>query len=184
MSHETCDFIACPFAVYRDSMEQAGWSFTGLNADGGQHEHRLVVPVKWHALGAGMGDYTIAGMEDAERGWRISIERKSLSDLFGTLLNGRDRFLRELDNLNRMESAHVVVEADWQQIAAYNPQHWEDKGYSEHKREAKRKSVRRSIVAWSIDFPKVHWWLMPSRVAAEAVAFRLLWKFYKRQQDK
>lgn len=174
-------FRVCPFTIYRDSMEQTPWSFKGLTTDSKQGNHPIVISTVWRALGQSMGDYSIAGMEDEETGWKISIERKSLADLYGTLLSGRDRFKRELAILARMQSAHVVVEADWSDILQYNPQHWSD--HSEAKREAIRKSVRRSIVAWSIDFPTIHWWLMPGRRAAEVVAFRILYKFWERQNE-
>lgn len=60
-----------------------------------------------------LGDYTIKGLED-----QIAIERKTLSDLLGSLTNGRDRFRRELRALRAMRFAAIVIEADWPTILA------------------------------------------------------------------
>ena len=51
------------------------------------------------------GDYSLAGHETA-----VAVERKSLPDLVGTPIRGRDRFRRELHKLQTYERACVVVE--------------------------------------------------------------------------
>ena len=40
------------------------------------------------------GDYSVKGLEDD-----FAVERKSLSDLYGSLTTGRDRFMRELQRM-------------------------------------------------------------------------------------
>ncbi len=64
-----------------DSREQHPYDFQGITAAGR--------PVEVTTITAGLksGDYSIAGYEDA-----VAVERKSLSDLYGTLTSGRDRF--------------------------------------------------------------------------------------------
>ncbi len=57
------------------------------------------------------GDYWICGLQD-----RIAIERKSLSDLVGSLTHGRDRFERELARARTLEYFAVVVEGTAQAI--------------------------------------------------------------------
>jgi DNA excision repair protein ERCC-4 len=53
------------------------------------------------------GDYSIVGLES-----RVAIERKTMSDLIGTLTFGRERFERELDRLASYERALILVEGD------------------------------------------------------------------------
>jgi DNA excision repair protein ERCC-4 len=84
--------------------------------------------------GLTVGDYSIAGLQD-----RVAIERKSMSDLVGSLTHGRDRFERELARGRSLEYFAVVVEgsaravlrgeygrsqanpaAIWESIAAFN----------------------------------------------------------------
>ena len=55
--------------------------------------------------GLPVGDYSIAGLQD-----RIAIERKSLSDLVGSLTHGRERFERELAKARSYQFFAVVVE--------------------------------------------------------------------------
>lgn len=57
------------------------------------------------------GDYGIKGHSDLNNPGFI-IERKSLSDLIGSLTCGRDRFFREVEGLRRFRFAGLVIEAD------------------------------------------------------------------------
>ena len=61
-------------------------------------------------VGLPVGDYGIKGFS----GWenpQFIIERKSLSDLIGSLTQGRERFLREVEKLKRFRFAAIVIEA-------------------------------------------------------------------------
>ncbi|MGB6065157.1 MAG: ERCC4 domain-containing protein [Desulfomonilaceae bacterium] len=51
------------------------------------------------------GDYSILGLEEL-----VAIERKSFSDLLGSLTSGRDRFETELKKARRYHRFFVVVE--------------------------------------------------------------------------
>jgi DNA excision repair protein ERCC-4 len=51
------------------------------------------------------GDYSILGLEHL-----ISIERKSLADLLGSLTNGRSRFEAELKRARSLHKFYVLVE--------------------------------------------------------------------------
>jgi ERCC4-type nuclease len=51
------------------------------------------------------GDYSISGYEDV---W--TCERKSVSDLVGTLCQGRERFERELDRMRVFEEKYLLIE--------------------------------------------------------------------------
>jgi hypothetical protein len=88
------------FQIVRDTREQEPFLFLGYP-----------VEVVEGALNA--GDYSIPGFTD-----RVAVERKSLSDLVGCLTTGRDRFTRELERLRGYESAVVVVESGYNDLAA------------------------------------------------------------------
>ncbi len=53
------------------------------------------------------GDYSLLGFED-----RIAIERKSKSDAYRSLGKGRERFLREIQRLSKLDYAAIVIESD------------------------------------------------------------------------
>ena len=55
--------------------------------------------------GLKIGDYSIEGYED-----KISIERKSLADIFGTLTRGHTRFKKELERAMGLEFFAIVIE--------------------------------------------------------------------------
>ena len=57
------------------------------------------------------GDYSIAGYEDC-----ISIERKSLPDLVGSLMAGRERFLREIRRLSLFKYKMLLIEASRKEV--------------------------------------------------------------------
>ncbi len=179
-----------PFTVVVDTREQLPWTFAQVPADrgelataakgrGGQGEDPapvppdspsglpsgagfLVVPVVVEGLPA--GDYSIRGY-----GERIAIERKSKADLFGTLGQGRDRFVRELDRLNAYDFAAVVVEAELSEILTDPPAHTS----------LSPKTITRSVIAWQQRFPRVHWAFLPGRAAAEVWAYRVLDRFWR-----
>jgi ERCC4-type nuclease len=67
------------------------------------------VSVTHRALPA--GDYSLLGQET-----RVAIERKSLDDFVGSVIQGRERFLRELEALAELDLACVVVEASLEDI--------------------------------------------------------------------
>lgn len=85
-----------PFRIIRDTREKKGhgWYFrASANCDG--------MDVKK----LDTGDYSIGGYEHL-----IMIERKSLSDLWTTLVNGRDRFIKEMERAKEMPARYLVIE--------------------------------------------------------------------------
>ena len=50
------------------------------------------------------GDYSVAGLEND-----FCVERKSLSDLYGSLTSGRDRFMRELQRMRAFPFARLLI---------------------------------------------------------------------------
>lgn len=159
--------IVTPFTVTIDTREQAPYQFTGLRADAVKNRAELIVPTHLQALAS--GDYSICGFEN-----RIAIERKSKEDLFGTLGQGRERFVRELERLNRMDVAFVVIEATEPEIHTHPPEH----------SRLNPKTITRSITAWQLEFPRIHWRFMGSRQFAEATTFRILERFWKVVNDR
>lgn len=155
--------IACPFTVLIDSREQHPWTFRGFTANADKDYRPLVIDCRTATLPT--GDYSIAGFENY-----ITIERKSLSDAFGTFTHDRERWERELERMRSIASCHVVIEGDWEAVSA-GPVKLGGANIG--------KAVMRSIFAWSIRYPHVHWWAMPTRDMAEATAFRLLEKFWE-----
>jgi len=162
--------VHCPFTVIIDTREQAPYAFQTFKADAKYKSQSgiakgLFIPVETATLRT--GDYSIKGHES-----EIAIERKSLTDLFGTLGGGRKRFERELQRLSEFQVAHVVIEADWQTIL-YSPP---------ARAKLSPKSVFRSINAWEQEFPTIHWQLMGGRAIAEHKTFRILERFWNQKQ--
>lgn len=151
-----------PCVVKIDTREQRPYQFADLIADVSQGGGPLIVETVTGTLVS--GDYSLCGFED-----RIAVERKSLADLFGTIGGGRDRFERELDRLNAMEFAAVVVEGQWSEVFDNPPRH----------SKLSPKTVFRSVNAWEHRYPRVHWHFLPGRDFAEVKAFRVLERYYK-----
>lgn len=160
------ELVVSPFIVVIDSREQSPFSFTGLAADANRDHRRLVVRTK--VMGLKTGDYSIRGLED-----HISIERKSLGDAYGTFGGGRERFVRELERLQAMDFAAVVIEADWPAIISAER---EDPRIG---RSFSPKMFYRSVISWQQKFPKVHWWPCRTRAFAERTTYRMLETFWR-----
>src|SRR5262245_37537530 len=91
-----------PVAIIVDIREHLPFAFDQIAADEEQgggiwrvHTVRQCLP---------SGDYSLDCYAS-----KIAVERKSIADLFGTIVHGRDRFVRELERLNEMNFAAVVV---------------------------------------------------------------------------
>ena len=86
--------------IIQDSREQAPYAFNAPRYAG------TVVEVGTLQT----GDYSLHGLTD-----RIALERKSLSDLCGTLTAGRERFKRECERGRGLEYFGLVIEASMRQ---------------------------------------------------------------------
>jgi ERCC4-type nuclease len=68
------------------------------------------------------GDYSIRGFQDL-----LAVERKNLSDLFGSIGKGRERFKAELEGLSKYERKWLLIEAteddvlSWQEFSLLHP---------------------------------------------------------------
>ncbi len=151
-----------PAEVLIDTREQRPFAFDRIAADaeagGGLWQVRAVP----HTLAS--GDYSLAGYAD-----RVAVERKSLSDLYSTISQGRARFVRELERLAGFDFAAVVIESDWTGIIDHPPK----------RSKLPPRIVFRSVLAWQQRYPRVHWWACPSREFAEVTTFRILERYLK-----
>lgn len=154
--------ITFPCSIICDTREQLAFDFEGFEADAAQGGGPLLIPVRRGTLKS--GDYSLEGFENL-----VATERKSISDLFNTIAQGRDRFEAELERLNVMKFAAVVVEADWNTILNNPPV----------RSQLPPRIVFRSVLAWQQRYPNCHWWFMPSRRLAEVATFRILERFLK-----
>lgn len=165
-STATLPLAVCPFTVVVDTREQLPYEFSGMEWSVGEP---VIVPVV--SKGLPSGDYSVVGIESS-----VAIERKSLDDLFGSVTWGRDRFEREIERLNELAAvgfSAVMIEGTWPEIMApleYRPG-WINR--------TDPKSVEGTIVAWSIRYPRVHWWAAGDRRGAEQRTFSILKKFWQ-----
>ncbi len=136
------------FAIITDSREQKPFIFPGYE----------VIVKKLDA-----GDYSIEGSAD-----RVAVERKSLSDLFGTVGKGRARFVRELERLSKFDYAAIVCEGSWQDVF-FNPP---------PQSKMSPKSIFGSLLAWSMRY-NLHLWMCPNRDFAEKATLKILERYYK-----
>lgn len=163
--------IECDFTVLIDSREQKPYQFQGLKADAAQQHCPLHVEWEWATLKS--GDYSIQRHETNG----ITIERKSLADLYNSCGQGRDRFEREHQRMAEFHFAAVVIEADMRMILRTPPKH----------SKLKPKTVYRTMLSWMIRY-NVPWILAgavnrrKSRWLAEQTTFRLLEKYWQQKQ--
>jgi hypothetical protein len=110
------------------------------------------------------------------RGWetRVAVERKSLADLFSTIGQGRERFVRELERLAEYDFATVVVEAEISTILTAPPPHTQ----------LSPKTVTRSVRTWQQRYPRVHWMFLPGRQAAMLWGYRVLEGWCKEREKE
>lgn len=188
--------ILCPFVVVADSREQMPYGFAGITYqdDDAEVPARFACPscgfgseppspldstpirddktgkpfdIAVYRTGVPLGDYTILGLPD------ITIERKSLEDFYGSV-GRRDNFEGRLTRMQAKGYSAVVVEATQEQVLASPPPF---SGLTP-------RNVFRTVQAWTMDFPRTHWWFMDGRVSAEVLTFRLLHRFYRENKDR
>ena len=151
--------ITNPFKIIVDSREQAPYHFTGITDD--KTGRTIIIPTEIHGLRS--GDYTISGLED-----QVAIERKSHSDFLGSIGAGRERFQREMERLQEMKYAAVVIEADWRNIIELPPSN----------SQVSPKTATRTMLSWSIRYG-VHFWTCMNRRHGELITFRLMERYWK-----
>jgi len=124
--------------------------------------------LKFDISGLQTGDYSIKGMHTPDCEHSITIERKSMEDLFMSCGNHRERFEREYKRMAEFDHAELVIEHDLSFLFKHPPE----------LSEMLSKAVYRTIVAWSQRY-QVHTWFCPNRQFAEKHVFVSLNRFYK-----
>ena len=154
--------ITCPFTILIDDRERVGgYTFTGLQADADQQHQSLIIPTREKRLAT--GDYSIDGLENL-----VTIERKTLADLYHTLGQCRDRFRAEHERMAELAFAAVVIESSLATAIAQPP----------NDSRLHPVCVYRTWLAWSQRYG-VHWWWVPGRAGAEKTTFHILRFFYQ-----
>ena len=111
------------------------------------------------------GDYSIFGYED-----KVTVERKTKADAYGTIGNGRTRFIKELERLREIDYSVILVEASLRnfieppQFSRLNP-----------------KSAINSLLAWSIRYG-VHIFFADNRKMGNLLTLRILERYWKKLQ--
>lgn len=175
-----------PFTLIYDKQEQATLTFEGIFelrveqhepykfrglVGRSKHEDRPII-VKTKKAHLKTGDYSIEGFEHL-----VTVERKSIGDLYGTLSSGRDRFEREHERMLEMIKnggrCCVVIEADYVN-ATTTPPDWSN--LHPH-----------SIIGYATSWPfrfSVPWVWATSRRGGEEYTYRFLEMFWREQQQK
>jgi ERCC4-type nuclease len=161
-----CDAVPCPFAVVVDSNELShgyDYKFTGLRTNADRGGLPLLVPLVYRSLPE--CDYMVDGLPG------FAVERKTKADLFASV-SDRENMVARLQLMSDLfDVAAIVIEAEISEIRSSPPP------YTRYP----VKSLLRSIQAWTLRYPRVHWVPMPGRAAAEAWTFRLLEKHWERR---
>ena len=112
-------------------------------------------------------DYTLRGLED-----RIGLERKTLSDLTGTLTNGRERFQRECERGRGLEYYGLIVEASMEDVRLHN-----------YRSKMTPQSLLQTLAAYSVRYGlHVHW--CGCREGGEYMVYSLLSKFLREAETR
>ena len=150
--------IDCHLPLIIDTREQAPFFYDKLS-----HPDYQDPPIQLIHTSLKTGDYSIKGFEDF-----ITIERKSLSDLYQSIGRGRARFQREFERMSQLQFAAVVIEADLETITTNPPP----------TTQMSPKSVFRTIVTWCQRY-RIPFFPCPNRSFAEKTTYLLLKSFWQ-----
>ena len=160
------DSIHIPaFTIAIDGRENSPYHFRGLRTDAKDGRRPLAVRTEYAHLKT--GDYSIKGCESL-----VTVERKSLADLYSTLGQGRDRFQREHERMTEMQFACVVVESDWQTVINNPPTH----------SKLNPKTIWRTAISWQLRYD-VPWYMLGTRRLAEIWTYRTLERWLSTHVD-
>lgn len=102
--------LETPFVVLVDSLEKIPFSFSNLSMPHKGKMQPMCVRTREVRLPNNSGDYMVEGIDD------ITVERKSLEDLYGTLAN-REAFEEQIEWMNfAFRFSAVVIEASWDEV--------------------------------------------------------------------
>ena len=144
-----------PFVIAVDSREQAPFPLLGFAT------MRKTLKT---------GDYSIIGYED-----RLAVERKSYTDAWGSMAQGRSRFERCVKRLAGLDRAAIVIECSVKELA-------KQPSYIERVQPA---SVVGGLISWSCQY-RIPVFFADDRAHAERVTVRFLaayWKHLRGETD-
>lgn len=146
-----------PIAI--DTREQRPFTFRDIKTHRGIAISRIAMSE---------GDYGIVTLGDVPPRDLAIVERKSLSDLYGSVTQGRKRFEQEFIRIRDVGYGYAAVVIESDIAAILNPEPFLKRGTL-----ANPKAVLLTISAWSQRYG-VHIWPCPSRRVAEILTFRIL----------
>ena len=135
-----------------DSREQAPYTFAPPRYEG----------VTTEVATLSTGDYSLAGLTD-----HIALERKSLSDLTGTLTSGRERFERELERSRGLDYFALVIECSLGDVKNHD-----------YRSRMTPQSLLQTLAAYSVRY-RAHVLWCGSRAGGEYMTYSLLQKYLK-----
>ena len=140
------------FTIIIDTREQRPYTFQNIKPE----------PPETIMQGLKTGDYSVAGFESC-----ICVERKSMSDLFGSVGTGRARFECEMERMASYNYACIIIEAEIQQWFNNPPV----------RSKMSSKAVFRSLIAFSQRYG-IHIWPAWDRQSAEKFCYIILKRYY------
>ena len=117
--------------------------------------------------GLKVGDYSLVGFED-----EISLERKSLSDLIGSLSQGRDRFERELSRGRALDYFALIVEGSMRDITE-----------GRYRSKMNPEAVIQSLMAFSIRY-RIPIFFAGNRRGGQKITESLLVKYHREAEKR
>ena len=112
-------------------------------------------------------DYSLCGLED-----RIGLERKTLSDLTGTLTAGRERFARECERGRGLDYFGLIIETSMEEVRNHN-----------YRSKMTPQSLLQTLATYSIRYGlHVHW--CGSRAGGEYMVYSLLQKYLREAETR
>ncbi len=135
------------FTILIDKREKLPYSFQGY-------------PVETKQAHLKTGDYSMEGYEN-----KITVERKSKEDLYGSLGKNRDRFKKEFERLSKFEYAALVIESSLSGLLIPPP-----------RSQLKPRAVIQSLISWSIRY-RVYIFFSDNRPYSECLIYSLFEKY-------
>ena len=169
------------FTLIVDTREQLPYAFDGI------------CPTVRRALAA--GDYSIVGHDLPTPGGGFVIERKSLNDLFGTVIGARERFVRELEKLRLYAYAAILVEGSLRDVLTYDSslaysRFLLSRGHEPTEENlrgvalSRARSVLNSLNTWQIEYGVRVLFVDRDRDLCRAQVFRLAERFWRMKHEK
>lgn len=112
-------------------------------------------------------DYSLQGLQD-----KIGLERKSLSDLTGTLTSGRERFQRECERGKGLDYFGLIIEASMEDVRTHS-----------YRSQMTPQSLLQTLAAYSVRYSlHVHW--CGSREGGEYMTYSILSKYLREAETR